>query len=64
MESINKIIDALTVKYENFVLIADLSVAEFDTSVENVCDIYSFRNLIKEPTLHVSKTHINQNALT
>ena len=50
MESIGKVIASLSAKYENFNLIADFNPTEYDSSVENSCDIYSFKNLIKEPT--------------
>ena len=35
MERIGKVIDSLSAKYDNFVLIRDFSATELDTSVEN-----------------------------
>ena len=50
MKSIGKVMDSLSTKYKNLILISDFNATEFDTSVENLCDIYSFENLIKELT--------------
>ena len=50
MESSGKVADSLYAEYENFILIGDFNATEYDASVENFCDIYSVKNLIKEPT--------------
>ena len=50
LESIGKVIDLLSVKYEHFIVIGDINVTEFNISEENSCNIYSFKNLIKIPT--------------
>ena len=39
---------SFSAKYENFNLIADFSATEFDTSVENFCDIYSFKRFDRD----------------
>ena len=56
MESIGKVINSLSAKYENFILIGDFNATELDTSAENFCDIYSFKMLIKEATLFQKPT--------
>ena len=44
MGSIGKVNDLLSTKYENIVLIGDLNASKSDASVENFCDIYSFKS--------------------
>ena len=45
-----KTIDSLSSRYENFLLIGDFNFEVSDVSMKEFCDIYSFKNLIKEPT--------------
>lgn len=42
IESIGKVTDLLSAKYENLIFIGDFSATGFDTSVEIFCNIYSF----------------------
>ena len=46
MESIGKVMDSLSTKYKNLILIGEFNATEFDTSAENLYDIYNFKNLI------------------
>ena len=50
MDSIGKVIDSLSARYENFILIGDFNVEESDTITKDFCDIYSFIDLIKDST--------------
>ena len=50
MDSIGKVIDSLFARYENFILIGDINAEESDTTIKDFCDIYSFKNLIKDAT--------------
>ena len=50
MESIGKVLDSLSARYENFILIGDFNAEESDTTIKDFCDIYSFKNLIKDAT--------------
>ena len=50
MDSIEKVIDSLSARYENFIIIVDFHAEESDTTVKDFCDIYSFKNLIKDVT--------------
>ena len=43
MESIGKLVDSLSAKYENFNLMTDFNATEYEKSVENFCDICSFK---------------------
>ena len=45
-----KVIDSLSSRYENLILIRDFNAEVSDMSMKDFCDIYSFKNLIKEPT--------------
>ena len=45
-----KAIDSLSSRYGNFLLIGDFNAEVSDVSMKEFCDIYSFKNLIKEPT--------------
>ena len=50
MESIGKVLDSRSARYENFILIGDFNAEESDTTIKDFCDIYSFKNLIKDAT--------------
>ena len=50
MDSIGKVIDSLSARYENFILIGDFNVEESETITKDFCDIYSFIDLIKDST--------------
>ena len=49
MNCMGKAIDSLSSRYENFLLIGDFNAEVSDVSMKEFCDIYSFKNLIKEP---------------
>ena len=49
MDSNGKVIDSLSARYEKFILIGDFN-AEPGTTIKDFCDIYSFKNLIKDAT--------------
>ena len=50
MESIGKVLDSLSARYENFILIGDFNAEESDTTIKDFCDIYCFKDLIKDAT--------------
>lgn len=50
IESIGKVVDSLSPKYRNFLIIEDFHTQARDTSVKVFCHIYSFKHLIKEQT--------------
>ena len=59
MDTIGKVIDSLSARYENFVLISDFNGEESDTSIKDFCNIYSFTNLIKDAIgIEVFKTPV------
>ena len=47
MDSIGKVIDSLSARYENYILVI-LNAEESDTTIKDFCDMYSFKNLIKD----------------
>ena len=59
MDTIGKVINSLSARYENFVLISDFNAEESDTSIKDFCNIYSFTNLIKDAIgIEVFKTPV------
>ena len=50
MDSFGKVIDSLSARYKNFILIGDFNAEGTDTTIKDFCDIYSFKNLIKDAT--------------
>ena len=50
MDSISKVIELLSARYKNFILIGDFNAEEPDTIIKDFCDIYSSKNLIKDTT--------------
>ena len=50
MDSILKVLDSLSARFVNFILIGDFNAEESDTAIKGFCDIYSFKNLIKDAT--------------
>ena len=48
---------SLSSRYENFLLIGDFNAAVPDMSMKDFCDIYSFKNLIKEATCFKNPTN-------
>ena len=41
MDSIGKLLDSLSARYENFILIGDFNAEESDTTIKDFCDIYA-----------------------
>ena len=50
MDSIGKVLDSLSGRYENFILIGGFNAEESNTTIKAFCDIYSSKNLIKDAT--------------
>ena len=50
MDSNGKVLDLLSARYENFILIGDINAEESDTTIKDFRDIYSFKYLIKDAT--------------
>ena len=46
MDSIGKVLDSLSARYKNFILIGDFNAEESDATIKDFCDIDSFKNLI------------------
>ena len=46
MDSTGKVIDSLSARYENFILIGDLNAEQSNITIKDFCDIYSFKNLL------------------
>ena len=57
MNCMGKAIDSLSSKYENFLLIRDFNAELSDMTKKDFCDIYGFKNLIKEPTCFKNPTN-------
>ena len=57
MKCIGKNIDSLSSRYENFLLIGDFNAEVSDMSMKDFCNIYSFKNLIKESTCFKNPTN-------
>ena len=57
MNCMGKAIDSLSSRYENVLLIGDLNVEVSEMSMKDFCDIYSFKNLIKERTCFKNPTN-------
>ena len=47
-------LDQLTPRYENFVIVGDLNSEEKNYEISNFMDIYGLKNLIKRPTCYKS----------
>ena len=47
-------LDQLSPRYENFVIVGDLNSEETNCEISNFMDVYGLRNLIKSPTCHKS----------
>ena len=41
MDSIGKLLDSLSARYENFILIGDFNAEKSDTTIKDFCDIYA-----------------------
>ena len=46
----NSALNEITPKYENIMLLGDFNMTPKDTSIQNICNTYSFKNLVNEPT--------------
>ena len=49
-----KTVGSLFSKYENLLIIGVFNAQESHTSVKNLCDIYSFKHLIKESVCYTN----------
>ena len=47
-------LDQLSPRYENFVIVGDLNSEETNCEISNFMDVYGLRNLIKSPTCYKS----------
>ena len=52
MDSIGKVIDSLSSRYENYILVI-LNAEESDTTIKDFWDMYSFKNLVKDATCNI-----------
>ena len=57
MNCMGNAIDSLSSRYENVLSIGHFNVEVSEMSMKDFCDIYSFKNLIKEPTCFKNPTN-------
>ena len=50
LKQIGKVLDILSSNYENILLLGDFNTEPSDTVLSNFCEIYNFKNLIKDKT--------------
>ena len=55
-ENLGRALDHYSENYENFMLIGDFNMNETEEQLKNVLDLYSLKNLVKEPTCYKSHT--------
>ena len=48
MDSIEKVIDSLSARYENFIIIVDFHAEESDTTIKDFCGIYKRCNMLQK----------------
>ena len=48
LKEIGKNLDNYSSKYDNFILLGDLNSEPTESAVRHFCDIYSFKNLMKD----------------
>ena len=41
MDSFAKVLDSLSARYENFILIGDFNAEKYDIAIKDFCDIYT-----------------------
>ena len=61
LNSIGKNLDLLSGNYENIFLMGDFNVDMENINLKDFCDLYNFKNLIKEPTCF--KNPVNPNCI-
>ena len=52
--AMSKVLDQLTLRYDNFLIVGDLNSEESNYEISNFMDIYGLKNLIKCPTCYKS----------
>ena len=50
LNELGKNLDTLTSKYDNIILLGDFNTEPTDTALSHFCEIYNFKNLIKDKT--------------
>ena len=50
LKEIGRVLDILSSNYENILLLGDFTTEPSDTALSNFCEIYNFKNLIKDKT--------------
>ena len=51
-ENLGRALDHYSEKYENFMFIGDVNMTETEEQLKNFLDLYSLKNLVKEPIAH------------
>ena len=54
--TLGRALDHYSENYENFMFIGDFSMTEIEEQLNNFLDLYSLKNLVKEPTCYKSHT--------
>ena len=55
-ENLGRALDHYSENYENFMFIGDFNMTETEEQLKNFLDLYSLKNLVKEPTCYKSNT--------
>ena len=55
-ENLGRALDHYSETYENFMFIGDFNMTETEEQLKNFLDLYSLKNLVKEPTCYKSHT--------
>ena len=59
MESMGKAVDSFSSKDENFLIIWHFNAQVSDTSVEDYCDIYSFKGYLRYKTIFCNEVALD-----
>ena len=55
-ENLGRALDHYSENYENFMFLGDFNMTETEEQLKNFLDLYSLKNLVKEPTCYKSNT--------
>ena len=52
LESLSRNLDLFSSKYENYLVVSDFNVSVEEANIKNLCESFSLKNLIKDPTCY------------